>query len=65
MRGGWSWGVTGACGWGVLRWVFPWGALVVSWRPVDGDGGRVWGAEQVTVERQQSVAETSRIQTTE
>ena len=25
-----------------------WGALVVSWRPADGDGGRVWGVESVS-----------------
>ena len=48
LRGGWSWGVFGACGGGVLRWVVFWGALVVFWRPVDGGGGRVWGAEQVS-----------------
>ena len=47
VRGGPPWGFTGACGGGVLRWVFFWGALVVSWRPVDGDGVCVWGAEQV------------------
>ena len=47
VRGG-PWGVVGACGGGVLRWVALWGAPVVSWRPADGDGGRVWGAEQVS-----------------
>ena len=42
------WGAVGGCGWGVSRWglVAFWGALVVSWRPADGDGGgRVWRAE--------------------
>ena len=43
--GGWSLGVTGACGAGVKWWAFFWGALVMSWSPVDGDGGRVWGVE--------------------
>ena len=41
---------TGRCR--VASWVRGglWGALVVSWRPVDGDwgGGRVWGAEWVS-----------------
>ena len=41
VRGGWSWAVTGACGGGVLRWVFFWAALVVFSRPVDEDEGRV------------------------
>ena len=45
MRGGWSLGVTGACGAGVLWWAFFSGVLVVSLRPVDGDGGRVRGVE--------------------
>ena len=45
---GWSWDVTGACGGGVVRRVVFWGALVVSWRPVGGDGVCVWGAEQVS-----------------
>ena len=43
LRGGWSWCVTGACGGGVLRWVFLWGALMVSWRSVDGLGGACVG----------------------
>ena len=49
VRGG-LWGAMGGCGWGVLRWgpAAFWGALVVSWRPVDGDWGGVWGAEQVS-----------------
>ena len=47
VRGG-PWGVIGACGGGALRWVAFWGALGVSWRMGDGDGGRVWGAEQVS-----------------
>ena len=45
VRGGWSHGVTGACGAGVLWWAFFRGALVVSSRPVDGHRGRVWGVE--------------------
>ena len=45
VRGG-PWGVVGACGGGVLRWVAFWGALVVYCRPADGDGGRVGDAEQ-------------------
>ena len=45
---GWPWGVVGASGGGVIWWVAFWGALVVFWRPADGDGGRVWGAEQVS-----------------
>ena len=47
VRGG-PWGVMGACGGGVLRWMAFWGALVVPWRPADGDRGRVWGTEQVS-----------------
>ena len=43
VGGGGSLGVKGACRGGVLRWVFFWGALVVPWRPLDGDRGRVWG----------------------
>ena len=36
-----------------LSWAFlvrdgPWDAVVVSWRPGDGDGGRVRGAEWVS-----------------
>ena len=45
---GWPLGVTRARGGVVLRWVVFCGALVVSWTPADGDGGRVWGAEQVS-----------------
>ena len=39
-------GVPWAFGGGVLWWGLQafLGALVVSWRPADGDGGRVWGA---------------------
>ena len=35
------WDAVGAGGGGVLRWglLAFWGALVVSWRPADGDGG--------------------------
>ena len=49
VRGG-LWGAVGACGGGVLWWGLQafWGALVVSWRPADGHGGRVWGAGQVS-----------------
>ena len=34
----------------VASWVRDglWGAVVVSWRPADGDGGRVRGAERVS-----------------
>ena len=41
-------GRTGRCR--VASWVRdgPRGAVVVSWRPADGDGGRVRGAEWVT-----------------
>ena len=40
-------GRAGRCG--VASWVGGglWGALVVSWRTADGDGGRVRGAELV------------------
>ena len=40
VRGG-LWGAVGACGGWVLSWGLQafWGALVVSWRPADGDGG--------------------------
>ena len=38
VRGGWSRGFTGAFGRGVLWLAFFRGALVVSWRPLDGDG---------------------------
>ena len=48
VRGGWSWGVTGACDAGVLWWVFFRGALVVSRRPVDGVWGRSRGVEKVS-----------------
>ena len=50
VRGG-LWGAVGACGKGALQWgpLAFWGALVVSWRPADGEwGGRVWGAEWVS-----------------
>ena len=46
VRGG-PRGVVGAYGGGVLRRVALLGAPMVSWRPADGDGGRVWGAEHV------------------
>ena len=44
VRGG-HWGAVRACGGGGLWSVVFWGALMVSWMPADGDGGRVWGAE--------------------
>ena len=50
VRGG-LWSAVGACGGGALRWgpLAFLGALVVSWRPADGDGGgRLWGAEWVS-----------------
>ena len=42
VQGGRSPDITFPCGAGVLWWAFFWGALVVSWGPVHGDGGRVW-----------------------
>ena len=51
VRGG-LWGALVACGGGAVRLglLAFWGALVVSWRPADGDGGGVRGARSGLVD---------------